>query len=347
MKLKKINARGVNNLYRNVETDVIYFRKHSKGREVQKSCKTKNLEEAKVFAEEIQRAEFGPSKKSKARSTALEFYDFWISRKESANKSSATIASIRATRNHIAPYFKEMMPEDVTAEWWESTYIPEVRERTHANRKFMNDRKWVSSFLKQLVADGALAKKPILINPDAASEAGKVYTDSEVGALVTNAQNEDLRLAVEMAATMGMRRLEIFGLKSDRVDVAAGVIRLRAVDTKTRKARAFSISPSTLERIVARAKAGPYVFPSEEDANKPLHKDGFRRSWKSLKRIVGVTGRFHDLRHTFLTKAFKAPGANPALICWYAGLSLEVATRIYLHLDERDTHVVSSLVTYA
>lgn len=349
MKLQKIVAGGADGLYREQKTQIIYFRQYRKDRgELKRSLKTKDLKAAKRLRDEIRARFTQKSAIAKQEKTALELFDLWVARKESLKKSPATITSIKATRKFLAPHLESMLPEEITAEWWESVYIGEVRSFTeNPNRKFFNDRKWLLSFLKSLQEDGKLAKAPKLVNPDPKESVGKVYSDEDVALLLNFAQNPDLHLAILMAATMGMRRGEIFELRADRIDIKKQLIRLKKEDTKTRKARTFAISQACWPELKIRAQRGSlWVFPSKEHKNKPLHKDGFYTAWDNLKTTCGIEGRFHDLRHTFLTKAFNAPGANPAQICSYAGLSLEVAERVYLHLTEEDSRQVAGLVKY-
>lgn len=345
MKLDKLTGRGCEYLFRHPTHKTIYFRRFTtKTGEVTQSLRTQDLIEAKSKRDVILRGSRAPVRQKK---TALELLDAWIERKEALGRSPATITSIKNSRNSFELYLAVMMPEDITASWWESDYIPTVKASTWKDRKFFNDCKWLKSFLKQLHDDGVIHKLPKLLNPDPRVSVGKVFTDEEVGTLLNFAQNADLHLAILMAATMGMRRGEIFGLSSSRVDLEAGMIELRREDVKTRKARAFSIAPAVLPYLKERVQSGaPWIFPSKADPNKALHKDGYMTAWKNLKLTCDITGRFHDLRHTFLTKAFAAPGANPALICHYAGLSLEVAERTYLHLTKEDSKKVAALVSY-
>lgn len=357
MKLQKIRSHGCDGLYRDAVTKIIYFRKFRKGRgELKKSLRTLDIEEAKRARDkllELMNASAARVKALKKQAkTALELFDAWIARKEDQNKSAATMTSIRASRNHLKPYLEALLPDEITDEWWETIFIRETRNRlradgTRVQRKFFNDRKWLLGFSKQLQDDGIISKLPKLINPDPRESVGKVYSDTEVSDLLNFAQNDDLYLAILMAATMGMRRGEIFGLKVDRLDPENGLIRLRREDTKTRRARAFSISAATLPYLIKRTQSGsPWIFPSSENKRKSLHKDGFYTAWNNLKTMCGIKGRFHDFRHTFLTKAFKAPGANAAQICAYAGVSLEEAERTYLHLTEEDSRAVGELVKY-
>lgn len=352
MGLEKLRARGCDGLYRDAQTKIIYFRKFRTGRgELKKSLRTVDIEEAKRKRDKLLEQMLASSARAKAMAkqakTAIELFDAWIARKEDQGKSAATLTSIKSSRRHLESYLETMLPDEITAEWWESIYVREMRSKTHRGRKFFNDRKWLFSFLKQLQDDGVLARIPKLINPDSKESVGKIYTDEEVGTLLNFAQNEDLHLAILMAATMGMRRSEIFHLRTDRIDLEKGLIRLKREDTKTRRARSFSISSATLPFLTERSQSGSqWIFPSKEHKNQPLHKDGFYKAWNNLKITCSVEGRFHDLRHTFLTKAFNAPGANPSQICAYAGLSLEVAERVYLHLTEEDSRTVGELVKY-
>lgn len=352
MSLRKIKAGGCDGLYRDDDTKIIYFRQFRTGRkELKRSLKTDDLETAKKSRDELLKSWLDDKKRMQAigklAKSALELFDAWIARKTDQGKSEATIASINASKNHLKSYLETMLVDEIDAEWWESVYVREMRAKTHKDRKFFNDRKWLLSFLKQMQEDGVLGRLPRLINPDSRESVGKVYSDEEVGTLLNFAQNEDLHLAILMAATMGMRRSEIFRLRIDRVDLEKKLIRLRREDTKTRRARAFSISPPCLPFLIERVRrGGQWVFPSKEHKSQPLHKDGFYTAWNNLKTTCSVEGRFHDLRHTFLTKAFNAAGANAAQICAYAGLSLEVAERVYLHLTEEDSRKVSELVKY-
>jgi integrase len=366
MKLEKITARGAEGLYREVTTKIIYFRQYRKGRgEIKRSTRTTVLEEAKKERDRLSKEDRKTVNSASATKSALEKYNAWIERKKNQGKSAATITSMKASGNFFGLFLGKMLPAELSAEWWDTEFIPKtkyVRFKSRRNehgeyvnepvlrktqRKFFNDRKWMTAFLEQCLRDGAIKSVPLLVNPDPEREPGKVYADEEIEALLNFAPHEDLYLAILMGVTMGMRRGEIFGLKSDRVDVKKGIIRLRAEDTKIRKARAFAISPATREMILSRAKAGPWIFPSKDSMSVPLHKDGYTNAWKTLKERTGVEGRFHFLRHTFLTKAFRAPGANAALICHYAGLSLEVAQKVYLHFDDDDTIQVAGLVQYA
>jgi integrase len=345
MRLEKLKARGCEHLYRHPKFKTFYFRRYTKETgEVTRSLRTTDLTEAKEKRDQMLR---GSRKAVVQKKTALELYDDWITRKKAMNLAPATIYSIENTRLTFAPWFAGMMPDEITADWWEAKYVPSTKKTHGGDRRFFNAYKWLNSFLKQLHEDGVIRKLPRIKNPDPKRSVGRVLSDEEVGTLLNFAQSEDLYLAILMASTMGMRRGEIYNLRAEDVNLAKGTIRLVAERTKTRKEREFAISPAALLLVWQRAQKGSqWIFPSKVNPCKAQHRDGYKTGWLNLKKMTGIKCRFHDLRHTFLTKAFAAPGANPALICHYAGLSLEVAERVYLHLNDEHSRQVAGLVTY-
>lgn len=356
MKLVPIEAKGCDNLYRNPKTQIIYFKIFRKDRgEFHRSTRTHVLAEARMIADDFRKEFLGISRIKKGRKLCGELFDPWIERKAIKARPS-TISSIKLSWSHLRPFIENMLPEDITAEWWESVYVPEKRKPTVSNsgktidnsgRKFFNDRKWLSMFLIQLKRDGVLEKIPTLIDVDPPRAPGKVYSDDEVASLLQNA-GVDLKLQILMGVTMGMRIGEIMGMTLDRIDFEKRTMHLRAQDTKTKKPRTFGISEPVWEMIEAlELEYGPGapLFANPEASDRPQGRQGNKTAWTTCKRLAEVTGRFHWLRHSFLTRAFKQ-STNPALICHYAGLSLEEAERTYLHFTPEDTRVVSTLVRF-
>jgi hypothetical protein len=70
-----------------------------------------------------------------------------------------------------------------------------------------------------------------------------------------------------------------------------------------------------------------------------------KKSWLTWKNQAGVSvkKKFHWLRHTGLTNAFRRQKLAAAQICFFAGLSLEEAQKTYLHFDEDDLRGVENL----
>lgn len=260
-------------------------------------------------------------------------------------KSKATYDSIRNQwDNHLKEFFAHYLLDEITESSW-LRYVAKKRIN-HPDRKFFNDRKYLSMFLHWLHREGQINKIPKLPNVDPKIPEGKVYSGEQIKALLQRS-TKDLGLQIRMALTMGMRIGEIMSLEWDQIDFKRRTIYLPAHKTKIRKERTFGISAECVEELLARfeERPGSAIFGAPGEPNKCQGRQGNKRTWASCKRLAGVPKefRFHWLRHTFLTHAFKK-SINPALICIYAGLSLEEAQKTYLHFTVEDTRPVSSLV---
>lgn len=351
MKFEKIKGSQNNNLFRpfdvggNVRPMIwVRFFRTGKGR-LERSLKTDTLTEARI-RRDLEIAKFLGIKakfQSKIKLVEDKFPEFLELKKL---KSKGTFDSMtNQWENHLKAYFGGMIIDEVTNTEW-LKYVGEKR-RVSPDRKFFNDRKYLSMFLHWCHREGFLDKLPKLEDVDPEITAGKIFTDDEIKELLKHA-SQDLQLQILMALTMGMRVGEILSLEWSQINWIEESIHLPSHKTKIRKARTFAISGATKARLQAMCEvhASEWVFPSPTDPSKPVGKGGNKTAWTNCRINSGVDGRFHDLRHTFLTHAFRN-SVNPALICHYAGLSLEEAQKTYLHFTHKDTRVVADLVRVA
>lgn len=331
------------NLFADANTGIIYFRMYRAGvGRIERSTKTTNINEARITARAMQNAFFSGND---LRGSSLVFSEWnnWLQLQKTKAINTYTSIEVQG-RLHILPFFGPMRINDINEATWEN-YIANSKSK-NARRKMFNDRKYFAMFLNHLHRQGLIKKVPRLRNPDPELKAGKVYTEQEIQKLL-NASNQDLKLQILMGVTMGMRRSEILLLEWDRVDLEKNFIYLRAEDTKIRKARTFAISPQVLSLLHSRKALGqnsPFVFCSPKDPSRSVGRLGNEKAWSGAKKVAGVSGRFHDLRHTFLTNAFKL-NINPMLVCHYAGLSIEEAQRTYLHFSNEDTRKVIDIMS--
>lgn len=341
MKLTPIGGKGCENLYRHPDTQIIYFRMYREGKgRIEKSTKTTVLSKAKVIADQYRIEFLGEGVLRRGRDLCGDLFPKWIDQKRI--KAKNTVVSIEGSWRHLAPYISRMLPEDIDERWWEGIYIPQKRLETSPDRKFFNDRKWLSMFLLSLKRVGVIERTPQLINPDPERDAGKVFSDEEIARLLNHA-GQDLRLQILMAFTMGMRKGEILGLAWDRIDMKKRIITLRPQDTKIRRGRKFAISSIVFEMLQDRDR-GVWLFPNPNNPAERQSAGGNKTAWTTCRSLAKVNGRFHDLRHSFLTRAFKT-SMNPALICHFAGLSLDEAQKTYLHFTEDDTRTIADSIT--
>lgn len=209
-------------------------------------------------------------------------------------------------------------------------------------QKIFNPRKYFLQVLKRAKKLGLLNPDVVLEinNPDPKRRAGKVYSDEEIALLFEHAKG-DLKLQILMALSMGMRKSEILKLRWDRMNIFRQTIALRPEDTKIREGREFKVNTPVWTLLNARKATitSDYVFPSPRDDSTPVEDN--KSAWQSCKRRTKVMGRFHDLRHTFLTIAVARNKDQAMDICIYAGLSLEELKRTYLHPTYLDTAYIA------
>lgn len=325
--------------------DVYWVRAFKTGKpRLEESLKTFNLVEARFLRDKRLAEYLGTTFSARTKVYLVEdkFPEFLELKK---NKAPSTLASMTIQWNkHLKPNFGGLLLDQVTESEWLS-YV-NLKKEDAPDRKFFNDRKYLSMFLNWCHREGFIAKLPKLEDVDPEIAEGRVYSKDEIKSLLDNA-NPDLWLQIQMALTMGMRVGEILSLEWAQVDWRKGTIHLPAAKTKIRKARTFKCSDLCFPLLKARHKesASAHIFPSPDDLAKPVGKWGNKTAWANCRANAKVAGKFHWLRHTFLTHAFKN-AVNPALICKYAGLSIEEAQRTYLHFTVDDTAVVSELVRF-
>lgn len=350
MKYEKIKGSQNHHLFRPFSPsgelrDAIWVRFHRTGKgRLEESLKTSHLGEARD-KRDVRIAEFLGEKPRLKKNVFLvedKFTEFLELKK---GKSKGTYDSISNQWNtHLKEYFGSKLLDEVTETEW-LTYVNKKRV-SHPNRKFFNDRKYLSMFLNWVWRAGLIVKVPKLENVDPELDSGIVLTDDEVKSLLENS-NDDLDLQIKMALTMGMRVGEILSMEWSQINWDKKEIFLPAYKTKIRKKREFVMSETAHTLLKERFSASNsiWVFPSPKDSSKSVGKGGNKTAFNNavINSNINPDITFHDLRHTFLTRAFKQ-AVNPALICTYAGLSLEEAWRTYLHFRTTDTAVVALLV---
>lgn len=190
----------------------------------------------------------------------------------------------------------------------------------------------VRGFLRHLAAlDGSTEiPPPGLLGPARHRTPPHVYSDQEIAALLRAAAalspEGGLRpqcyvTLFSLLACTGLRISEALALARDDVDLAGGLITVRA--GKGEKSRLVPLHQSTLEPLRAYASrrdrcaaaAGPSAFFRTDDRNR-LTYPAVRSTFNGLRRRLGWSGdgrtrppRIHDLRHRMAVKR---------LLAWHA-----------------------------
>jgi len=146
-----------------------------------------------------------------------------------------------------------------------------------------------------------------------------------------------------------MRKGEILNLTWDRVDLKAGLLRLRPEDTKTREGRTIPLTKELSEMLrnatIYLDESGrrvPWVFTK---AGKRILS--VRRAFEVACRKAGIDHVvFHDLRHTFVSNMRRA-GVDYFRIMAVTGHKTMTVFKRYNTIDEADLRqAMSQMDTY-
>jgi integrase len=165
----------------------------------------------------------------------------------------------------------------------------------------------------------------------------RVLTPEEFLRLYDNS-DQDLRPIIEMAYYTAMRRGEILNLTWDRVDLKSGFIRLNPEDTKTARKRMIPLNDRLLEILRERLPQrflSPHVFHRNGQRIKSI-KEGFM---SACERAGIENFRFHDLRHTAITRWVKKGVPESAIMCVSGHATRKVFDR-YVNLTAEDVRTM-------
>ncbi len=142
----------------------------------------------------------------------------------------------------------------------------------------------------------------------------------------------------------GMRKTEILTLRWKQVDLRKRFIFLSGTDTKTGYGRKVPITPELHKYLsgLTRNADSEHVFLYR---GKPIRE--FTTSWHNIRKNAKVRDfRFHDLRHTYITRMRKA-GVHDHIIMSITGHKTRDMFKRYDTVDEDDlltaVHNISAL----
>jgi integrase len=150
---------------------------------------------------------------------------------------------------------------------------------------------------------------------------------------------EALRPVATFAYITGWRKREILGLQWNRVDFAAGTVRLDAGTTKSGEGRTFPMTAGLREMLVAQRQATD-TLQREKGAVIPwvFHRNGkpildLRGAWAEACIVAGVPGRLlHDCRRTAVRNLERA-GVSRSVGMSLTGHKTEAVFRRYAIVD--------------
>lgn len=240
-----------------------------------------------------------------------------------------------------------------------------VRERVQDSARGLGKKK-ISKFtinrelgLLRLILNWAVTERKLRFNPVSVRLSRRkmfdepprtrYFTEDELIAMLTNA-SEPMKTFIFVGINTGMRLSEILGLSWTEVDIKEKTIHLPADRVKRKRARDVRLNKSMvdlLERLKMKKGDSEFVFPNPK-TGKPYGKY-ISHTWHRLLKKCGIknSGRFHDMRRTFGTMAFRA-GAGVKDVQDQLGHRDPTTTlRIYAQATAEGKQKVVDLVNFA
>lgn len=139
------------------------------------------------------------------------------------------------------------------------------------------------------------------------NEKQRIFSNEEINALIAEAPTP-LKWFIILAINTGMREGEIMGLRWNEVDLKNKVVTLTAIRTKGNRTRTVFMNDvvfDLLSKQKLQRQGSEYVFPNP---STEMPYKWISHSWEQLltRCKINPPGRFHDLRHTWATRAAEA-----------------------------------------
>lgn len=180
---------------------------------------------------------------------------------------------------------------------------------------------------------------------------GKYLTDEECNKLLAAAKEvESLNAHTAMALSLltGVRFDELRNLKWENINFDRLTLQVTKSKTKKGRGRIVNLAPPAVDLLrewrsrFPMAIAKSYVFPAQSRIrggsrvytpvfSRPMSR--MDRIWDQIREKAGVECRWHDLRHTCVSRMAESGASNQLLIAMF-GWSSPKMLEVYAHLRE-------------
>jgi integrase len=182
---------------------------------------------------------------------------------------------------------------------------------------------------------------------------GRALSHAEETALLDAASKSRCRslyAVIMLAINTGMRASEIRGLRWAQVDFFANAITVGRSKTAAGTGRMIPLNSRAVavltqwRGLFSNAQPDHYVFPHEKYGlagndrkpcayemvpTEPMHR--WKVAWEGARKAAGVTCRFHDLRHTFISRLAESQASDSTVMALAGHVSRAMMER-YSHI---------------
>lgn len=318
-----------------------------------------------------------------AKLTVSAYLDEWLAAMKAKVRPSTWASYEMIVRVHLKPALGNIPLQRLTTERLEALYAKLSREGRHDGKGGLSPRsvRLVHATIHRALKDAVRTHRTsrnvaeTAEPPKGETKEARTWTAAELRKFLEHVGDDALYPAFVVAATTGMRRGEVLGLRWQDVhlddDKDAGRIEVRQTliapgykltfsKPKTKRGeRSLALDPTTVKALKDhRAKQLDEMvnngFPAAElvfvlPDGSPVHPDLFSAAFgRHAKAAKLPTIRLHDLRHSHATLALQA-GVHPKIVSERLGHSSVAFTLDrYSHaipaLEETAAALVASLV---
>jgi integrase len=333
------------------------------GRRIQESSKSKRKTVA-VEAEKKRRRELElgfnaieDNRRERIR-TIDELADVFLEDYTLRHPSSATFAEYAL--RHVKRLTGATMSVDVSEETITGYQTARLKEK--AAPKSVNEE---VGFLLRLLGDPGdvlrvKIKRKKRLKLTVKEHVALAFTPEQKDALLAQAKlrrSPAIYPALMLALHAGMRDKEIRSLQWNRVDLIRALVVVGDSKTDAGQGRSIPLNEDVLAALKDHAKwflekfdetrpewyLFPFGKPQPTDPTRPATT--FKTVWSKVREEAGVTGRWHDNRHTFITDLAESGEASDETIRDMAGHVSKQMLKRYSHIrTEAKRRAVAALV---
>jgi integrase len=261
----------------------------------------------------------------------IEFLERYFKHVQTVNRPE----TVHQDRSRIKPLTAFLESKDISAM---SQITPAIITEfqtdymsSHSRKSWNNVLGLIKTILNRAVAWDVIAFNPLAqIKPVKIDRTFHFFKKDEISKILATAP-EPLKTGVAILVYTGMRRSELWNLRTRDIDSDSGLIHVRPFGeytTKSRKQRSIPISDELRSYL-----AGLKALSHSQYAYRPsIDIQWLRKSFIRLLKELSLEGTLHDLRHTFAS-TMSINGAEITAISELLGHSDIKTTMMYSHLS--------------
>ncbi|MFC5775117.1 site-specific integrase [Ectobacillus antri] len=264
-----------------------------------------------------------------SKDTLESFLRFWLQSKKINLKESTYFMYERSIDHYIIPKIGQVRLENLKTAHLQKLYND--MSDTHSSSTIYKVHKLLNQSLKRAVEMGYIKRNPAEFTekPRETAAPTRVWDEVQLNHFLEVCRPSRYRIAFLLAATTGMRRGEILGLRWQDIDFDNKTIHVKQtlsaqnqliLDAKTASSKRSIMLPEfTIQELLKHRLKVKQEKLSQGVAYKDLdlvactltgHHTCNENFWKVWNKYLKMSGlpriRFHDLRHTHATLLLKA-----------------------------------------